>query len=124
MLASVPPLPQSEDAATIAHIRAFMSGCSFEATRPSAADAGVLSQLMTPGDQVYISAVRGRSISESIDAAKVIRAVGLEPVPHVAARSFASARDCETAIERFTGEADVRAVMLIGGDIDRPAGPL
>jgi len=124
MLASVPPSPRSEDAATIAHIRAFMSGCSFEATRPTAADASVLRQFITPGDQVYISAVRGRPISESIDAATVIRAVGLEPVPHVAARSFASARDCEIAIERFTGEADVRTIMLIGGDIDRPAGPL
>jgi methylenetetrahydrofolate reductase (NADPH) len=123
MHARVAP-PPTADAAAVEQIRAFMTGCSFEATRPSAADASVLRQCLRPGDQVFISAVPGRPISESVDAACVVRSVGLEPVPHLAARSFASIRDCAIAIERLTGEADVRSIMLIGGDLDTPAGSL
>jgi len=122
--AHVASLPQTEEAAAIEQIRAFMAGCSFEATRPNTSDASVLRQCLGPGDQVYISAVPGRPISESVDAACLIRAAGLEPVPHLAARHFASSRDCATAIERLAGEADVRTIMLIGGDADRPAGSL
>ena len=45
-------------------------------------------------------------------------------MPHLAARSFASLRECAIAIERLTGEADVRAILLIGGDQDVPMGSL
>jgi methylenetetrahydrofolate reductase (NADPH) len=112
------------DDEAIAHIRSFLVGCSLEATRPNTKDAAILKQFVRPGNQIYISAVPNRPISESIDAACVIRMAGLEPVPHVAARSFASLHECEIAIKRLTDEAGVRTIMLIGGDVDRPVGAL
>jgi methylenetetrahydrofolate reductase (NADPH) len=110
------------EASASAHIRAFMAGCSFEATRPDAHDVAVLKQLLQPGDQIYISAVSNRPVSESIESARAIRLAGLEPVPHIAARHFASPSDCAVVLERLTGEAGVSTIMLIGGDADRPAG--
>jgi methylenetetrahydrofolate reductase (NADPH) len=119
-----PPALQTRqtDASTSAHIRAFMAACSFEATRPDARDAATLKQFLNPGDQIYISAVPHRPIVESVESARAIRLAGLEPVPHIAARHFASLGDCATALARLSGEAGVNTIMLIGGDADRPAG--
>jgi methylenetetrahydrofolate reductase (NADPH) len=49
---------------------------------------------------------------------------GLVPVPHMAARGFADARAAAELLARLRGEADVRAVLLIGGDIPMPAGEI
>jgi methylenetetrahydrofolate reductase (NADPH) len=122
MLAQAAPQTRETDASTSVHIRAFMAACSFEATRPDARDAAALKQFLNPGDQVYISAVPGRPVAESIESARAIRLAGLEPIPHIAARHFASLGDCASALERLSGEAGVNTIMLIGGDADRPAG--
>ena len=110
------------DASTSAHIRTFMAACSFEATRPDARDVVALKQYLNPGDQIYISATPHRSVAESVEYARAIRAAGLEPVPHIAARRFASLADCAIVLERLSSEAGVSTIMLIGGDADRPAG--
>ena len=122
MLAQTALQTRETDASTSAHIRAFMAACSFEATRPDARDAAALKQFLNPGDQIYISAVPHRPVAESVESARAIRLAGLEPVPHIAARHFASLGDCAIALERLSGEAGVNTIMLIGGDADRPAG--
>ncbi len=122
MLAQTALQTRETDASTSAHIVAFMAGCSFEATRPAAGDAAALKQFLNPGDQIYISAAPRRPVAESIESARAIRLAGLEPVPHIAARHFASLGDCARVLERLSGEAGVNTIMLIGGDADRPAG--
>jgi alkanesulfonate monooxygenase SsuD/methylene tetrahydromethanopterin reductase-like flavin-dependent oxidoreductase (luciferase family) len=122
MLAQAALQMRETDASTSLHIRAFMAACSFEATRPDAGDAATLKQFLNPGAQIYISAVPHRPVAESIESARAIRLAGLEPVPHIAARHFASLGDCAIALERLSGEAGVNTIMLIGGDADRPAG--
>jgi methylenetetrahydrofolate reductase (NADPH) len=122
MLAQIPPRASETDASASAHIRAFMATCSFEATRPDAEDAATLKQFLNPGAEIYISAVPHRPVAESVTSARAIRLAGLEPVPHIAARHFASLADCATVLERLSGEAGVNTIMLIGGDADRPAG--
>jgi methylenetetrahydrofolate reductase (NADPH) len=122
MLAQTALQTREADVSTSAHIRAFMAACSFEATRPDARDADALKQFLNPGDQIYISAVPHRPVAESVESARVIRLAGLEPVPHIAARHFASLGDCAIALERLSGEAGVNTIMLIGGDADGPAG--
>ena len=122
MLAQIAPRAGETDASTTAHIRVFMAACSFEATRPDAKDAAALKQFLNPGEQIYISAVPHRPVAESVASARAIRLAGLEPVPHIAARHFASLGDCAIVLERLSGEAGVNTIMLIGGDADRPAG--
>lgn len=122
MLAETELQSRKTEALASANIRAFMAGCSFEATRPDAKDVTALKQLLNAGDQIYISAVPNRPVAESVASARAIRLAGLEPVPHLAARHFASLGDCAIALERLSGEAGVNTIMLIGGDADRPAG--
>ena len=45
-----------------------------------------------------------------------IRAAGLEPVPHVAARNFVSVEALDTFLARLNGEAGVETVLVIAGD--------
>jgi len=104
------PLPDN-----IGRIAAFMSGFSVEATRPSDADIAALS-VLPRGTRVYISAVPHRPAEESVTAAIRLRAAGLEPVPHVAVRNFASVGALDDFLAHLNGEAEVRRVLVIAGD--------
>ena len=114
MSAALPLQDQSPDG-PIGRVTALMAGFSVEATRPSAADIAALG-VLARGTRVYLSAVPNRPADESLAAAVQIRAAGLEPVPHVAVRNFASAEALDTFLTRLNGEAGVETVLVIAGD--------
>jgi methylenetetrahydrofolate reductase (NADPH) len=114
MSAALPLQDQSPDG-PIGRVTALMAGFSVEATRPSAADIAALG-VLARGTRVYLSAVPNRPANESLAAAVQIRAAGLEPVPHVAVRNFASAEALDTFLTRLNGEAGVETVLVIAGD--------
>jgi methylenetetrahydrofolate reductase (NADPH) len=99
----------------------FARGFSLEATRPSAEDIAVLATVTRPGTRVYVSAVPTRPVQEAIEAVASLRAAGFEPVPHLAVRNFATARELDDFLAR-AGEAGVRRVLVIAGDRDQPSG--
>jgi methylenetetrahydrofolate reductase (NADPH) len=99
----------------VARIAGFMQNFSVEATRPSDADIAALA-VLPRGTRVYITAVPHRPADESIGAAIRLRAAGLEPVPHVAVRNFASVDALDDFLARLNGEAEVRRVLVIAGD--------
>src|SRR5262245_65754745 len=68
----------------------FMAGFSLEATRPSADDVAALAGIVPAGASVYVTAVPRRPAREAIETAARLRRAGFEPVPHLAARGFAS----------------------------------
>ena len=114
MSAALPLQDQSPDG-PIGRVTALMAGFSVEATRPSAADIAALG-VLARGTRVYLSAVPNRPADESLAAAVQIRSAGLEPVPHVAVRNFASAEALDTFLTRLNGEAGVETVLVIAGD--------
>jgi methylenetetrahydrofolate reductase (NADH) len=111
------PAQDQKPAGPIAQITALMSGFSIEATRPSASDIAALSVLRR-GARVYLSAVPHRPADEALAAAVQIRAAGLEPVPHIAVRNFASVEALDTFLAALNGEAGVETVLVIAGDRD------
>lgn len=112
----------SHAADAAAQIAAFTRGYSIEATRPSAADIEALPSVVARGTHVYLSAVAGRPMAETVATAVHLRATGLEPVPHIAVRNFASPPALDEFLVRLNGEADVRRALLIAGDSNMPAG--
>jgi methylenetetrahydrofolate reductase (NADPH) len=110
-------------AETIAALAAFMRGGSLEATRPNAQDVAALQDAAAPGTPVYLSAVLSRPQEEVVEQAARVRAAGLEPVPHLAVRNFASTEALARLLDRLTGEAGVRRLLVIAGDRAEPAGP-
>jgi methylenetetrahydrofolate reductase (NADPH) len=108
---------------TATGIVAFMRGVSLEATRPNPDDIAALKAAAAPGALVYLSAVPSRPQEEVVAQAQAVRAAGLEPVPHLAVRNFANAEALRRFVDRLTGEAGVRRLLVIAGDRPDTAGP-
>ncbi|TIK68200.1 methylenetetrahydrofolate reductase [Stenotrophomonas maltophilia] len=56
-------------------------------------------------------------------AARTVRALGFEPMPHLSARRIGSHAALERFLERAAGEAGVARCLLIAGDLATPIGP-
>jgi methylenetetrahydrofolate reductase (NADPH) len=108
--------PALTPAERIAGIARFMQDASFEITRASAKDIEDLRIALPPGSPIYITALPGRPQEEMVASVLAVRAAGLEPVPHIAARHH---RDFDS-IDRLLAAlapAAVREILLIGGDM-------
>jgi methylenetetrahydrofolate reductase (NADPH) len=118
---AAPLVPHAEPSAA-ARIADFMRPASFEATRPSDAELDGLAAVAASGTRIYVSALPSRPPEDQIALARRLHARGFEPVPHLAARNFATANALDHYLARLTEEAGVRCLLVIGGDRDEPAG--
>jgi methylenetetrahydrofolate reductase (NADPH) len=110
----------SPAAAPMPEIAGFARRFSIEATRPGAAEIAALAEILPRATPVYFSAVPTITPHEIVTAAASLRRVGLEPVVHIAARRIRAAADLHDLLGRLRGEADVRRLLVIGGDVDTP----
>jgi methylenetetrahydrofolate reductase (NADPH) len=101
---------------------AFARNFSLEATRPNAAEIASLGELLPRDTPVYFSAVPTVTPHELVTAAALLRKGGLEPVIHIAARRIGAAADLQDLLTRLHADADVRRLLVIGGEVD-PSGP-
>src|SRR6478736_10192906 len=98
----------------------FAQRFSLEATRPSPAEIAALVDVLPQGTPLYLTAVPTQDTRELVTAAIAVRKAALEPVAHIAARRLASAGLLRELLTRLCGEADMRRLLLIGGDVDTP----
>jgi methylenetetrahydrofolate reductase (NADPH) len=96
----------------------FASRFTIEATRPSSAEIAKLAAILPKATAVYLSAVPGIDANELIAAAVALRKAGLEPVAHIAARRLASAGHLADLLKGLCGEAGMRQLLIIGGDVE------
>jgi len=99
---------------------AFARRFSLEATRPNTTEIATLANIIPRGTSLYLTAVPTQSPRELIKAAAALRKAGVEPVAHVAARRLASAAALQELLVALRGEADMRRLLVIGGDVDTP----
>lgn len=95
---------------------------SIEATRPKPEEIAAVAARVPAGTEIYLTAVPTQTQDELVAAAHNVRRAGLEPVVHVAARRLPSAQTLADLLARLHGEADLRRLLVIGGDVD-PVGP-
>jgi methylenetetrahydrofolate reductase (NADPH) len=119
-MTATPPLAPPAQQTETARIADWVRRATFEATRPT--DAELDNVRLPRGARVYLSAIPSRSLEEQIAAAIRLHARGFEPVPHVAARNFATAAELDRYLARLTEKAGVRSLLVIGGDREAPAG--
>ncbi len=74
-----------------------------------------------PGAEVYVTALPGAHAELSVDAIRRLAAAGLRPVPHIAARGIAGPAALDDRLGRYV-EAGADAILLVAGDLSRPAG--
>jgi methylenetetrahydrofolate reductase (NADPH) len=96
---------------------------SLEMNADRAGDARTIADLLPSGTKVYVNHLPRNALSETLKSLDALRAAGLEPVPHVAARRVISRAALKDFLERAVRDAGVRKVLLVGGDDAQPAGP-
>lgn len=104
-------------------IAAFAARASFEATRLEPGDLETLREGFPRGTPIYVSAIPKRPPAAQVETVVRIAGAGFEPVPHISARSFASAADLDRHLGLLAEGAGVRRVLVIGGDLPVPSGP-
>jgi methylenetetrahydrofolate reductase (NADH) len=119
---TTPPQPAGNRRA-VSRTSELMRGFSLEATMPSRAEVDALRDLVPPGTLIYLSAPPNQTAERQIAAARDVAAAGYVPVPHVAARGFASRESLDAFMARVSGEAGVTSALVIAGDLAQPAGP-
>jgi methylenetetrahydrofolate reductase (NADPH) len=82
-------------------------------------DAAAIAALLPAGTPVYVNHLPRHSLADSLGAIAALRAAGLEPVPHIAARRIGSRAELESFLER----AGVRKALVLGGDEPEARGP-
>jgi methylenetetrahydrofolate reductase (NADPH) len=100
----------------------FTQNFSIEITRPTAVEIAALVEILPTATPIYFSAVPTITPRETVTGAVALRKAGLEPVVHIAARRLASEAVLRELLTALRGEADVRQLLVIGGDVDG-AGP-
>ena len=97
------------------------SSIEIGAHRPE--DAARIAQLLPSSTLVYVNHLPRHSLNDTLRALIAARDAGLEPVPHLAARRIESRAEARQFLERAHREAGVQKVLMLGGDVPRPAGP-
>ncbi len=102
----------------------LLTGFSIETTPGIAEKIPSFTDLLPAGTSVYIAFLPGTDYGPVVATAARLRREGMNPVPHVAARSLASVAQLDDYIARLAGEAQVDQVLTIGGGVSRPVGSL
>ena len=107
----------------IQRITSLLYGYSVEVA-PAAADrVPDFSALLPPGTTVNVTFLPGSDTADTVRTCARLRRQGLNPVPHLAARSLESERHLEGYLDSLVTEAAVSEVLVIGGGSMRQAGP-
>jgi len=100
----------------------FLTGYSIETTPAGATKIADFRDHLPVGATVYVTHLPGTELIDAIPVAKRLREEGFKPVPHLAARSIIDAAYLDEAMWRFSDEAEVDEVLIIGGGVDNPVG--
>jgi methylenetetrahydrofolate reductase (NADPH) len=109
--------------ATAARIAELASNGSIELALRDRDRVEEAAALLPAGARVYVTALPKHSITATLTGLRAIRAAGLDPVPHVAARRIGSRAELAAFLAPAVQEHGVRRVLLIGGDEPQPRGP-
>ncbi len=104
-------------------LAALARAASIETSTRNVADVAGYPALLAPGTDVHVTFLAGMPYHHVLSTAVRLRQAGLNPVPHLAARRFASAAALADFVARLRSEPDVRKVLLIAGDSESAAGP-
>lgn len=76
-----------------------------------------------PGTPINIAFLGNEVHAQRVNAARVIRACGFEPVPIISSRRLASQQDLDGLLGALIDQANPKRFLMVGGDPASPAGP-
>jgi len=103
-------------------LAALLASASVEVSSHGGQLEGLRDQFAA-GTEVTITFLPGDNFRTNAETAAALRSAGFVPVPHIAAREIPTREVLDDFIARLRGEADVRRVLLIAGDVAGHRGP-
>ena len=103
--------------------RNMVDGYSLEMTAKELDGLREAAPHIRPGTQVAVTFLPGEEMEQRVEAAKLVRELGFEPIVHLSARRLTSVEELDNYLARITGEAGVKRVFLIAGDPPEAQGP-
>lgn len=97
--------------------------CSLEVGAKDIAALGAAASRLPPGSTLAIPYLPGQDDEARLAAARAVRGLGFEPMPHLSARRIASLAELEAFVRRAVAEAGVERCFVIAGDPSTPKGP-
>src|SRR5437868_12302126 len=79
-------------------VPAFLDGLSLEITARQIDKLAVLKERLAPKTRVYIALIDPADAGGQLEAAVRLKALGLEPVPHIPARFIIDERDLDARV--------------------------
>ncbi|MBB4289121.1 methylenetetrahydrofolate reductase (NADPH) [Rhizobium leguminosarum] len=95
---------------------------SLEVTAKDASQLSALSGDIPKGTIISVPYLPSDSEHDRIVAAKTVRQLGCEPMPHIAARRIGTEAELSDVISNFVREAQVARLLILAGDLDPPKG--
>ena len=95
---------------------------SIEVTPPGATKIENFSAVLAAGTTVNVTFLPGTDPMETVEVAVRLREEGMNPVPHIAARSLNDKAQLAQIVKAITSRAQASEVLVIGGGVDEPRG--
>lgn len=102
---------------------AFINAFSLEVSAKTMPALRAEAARIAPGTTISIPYLASEDDDARLAAARAVRELGFEPIPHLSARRIGSRAALERFMERAASEAGVAKCLLIAGDLSTPAGP-
>ena len=101
----------------------MVDGYSLEMTAKDVEALRGAAAAIAPETPIAVTFLPGEEFESRIAAARLVRELGFEPMPHFSARRIASAEEFERYLAAVTREAGVKRCFVIAGDPSEPEGP-
>ena len=103
--------------------RNMVDGYSLEMTAKELDGLREAAPLIRPNTQIAVTFLPGEEMEQRVEAAKLVRELGFEPIVHLSARRLQSEEQLDSYLRDITTKAGVKRVFVIAGDPPEPEGP-
>lgn len=103
--------------------QAFIGAASLEVSAKALPALHAEAARIAPGTAISIPYLPSEDDAARLAAARTVRELGFEPMPHLSARRIGSRAALEHFIDRAVIDAGVERCLVIAGDLATPAGP-
>ena len=100
----------------------FMQDFTIETTPGSAKKVDDFREHLRPNTTVYVTFLPGSDFNDTIAVVKRLKEEGMNPVPHLAARSIPNAEFLENNLSALVSETGIERVLVIAGAVTNPVG--
>jgi methylenetetrahydrofolate reductase (NADPH) len=96
---------------------------SIEITAKDIDSFPAIANSLPAGTSVAVTFLPGETIDARVAAAKMVRELGFDPLPHFSARRLKSMEEFKNMLERMVNEAGATRCFVVAGDPSEPDGP-